>query len=293
MLHDKDLKTKCQTVEIPRSKAFWNEICTNLKGVRAAMGRKFKGVMFDIDGVLEFQGEAYPKAVELLETLRKKGVSIRILSNSTLKSRKVCTEKLNRHGFGVTEAEVITASWATARYLRTLKPKSCWVMLKGKGIDEFKEFKLDDQAPEYIVLGDYREEFRFENLNKALKLLLQGTKLIVMIPEKIDHSLGGVELTVGAYGQMLEDAAGIKATYIGKPSAYMFDIAIDSIGIDRSEVLMVGDRVSTDIAGARQAGIPSVLVKTGEFKPDDLEGDIQPDFIVDAVGDISDLIWTE
>jgi inorganic pyrophosphatase len=257
------------------------------------MGRKFKGVMFDIDGVLEFQGEAYPKAVELLETLRKKDVSIRILSNSTLKSRQVCTEKLNRHGFGVTEVEVITASWATARYLRTLKPKSCWVMLKGKGIDEFKEFKLDDQAPEYIVLGDYREEFRFENLNKALKLLLQGTKLIVMIPEKIDHSLGGVELTVGAYGQMLEDAAGIKATYIGKPSAYMFDIAIDSIGIDRSEVLMVGDRVSTDITGARQAGIPSVLVKTGEFKPDDLEGDIQPDFIVDAVGDITDLIWTE
>ena len=257
------------------------------------MGCKFKGVIFDIDGVLEFQGEAYPKAVELLETLRKKGVAIRILSNSTLKSRKVCTEKLNRHGFGVTEAEVITASWATAHYLRNLKPKSCWVMLKGKGIEEFKEFKIDDQAPEYIVLGDYREEFRFENLNKALKLLLQGAKLIVMIPEKIDHSLGEVELTVGAYGQMLEDAAGIKATYIGKPSAYMFDIAIDSIGIDRSQVLMVGDRVSTDIAGARRAGIPSVLVKTGEFKPGDLEGDIQPDFMVDAVGDITAFIWTD
>ena len=252
------------------------------------MDWKFKGVMFDIDGVLEFQGKAYPGAVELLEFLRKKRITIRILSNSTLKSRKVCTEKLNRHGFRVTEEEVITASWATARYLRTLKPKSCWVMLKGKGIEEFKEFNMDDEAPEYIVLGDYREEFNFENMNKALKLLLQGTKLIVMIPEKVDHSLGGVELTVGAYGKMLEDAAGIKATYIGKPSTYMFDIALDSMVIDRSRVLMVGDRVSTDIIGARQAGIPSVLVKTGEFKPDDLTGDIQPDLIVDAVGDIKD-----
>ena len=270
-LHDKDPNAKCQT-----------------KGDKTTMDQKFNGVMFDIDGVLEFQGKAYPGAVELLQFLRKKGITIRILSNSTLKSRKVCTEKLNRHGFRVIEEEVITAAWATARYLRTLKPKSCWVMLKGKGIEEFKEFNMDDAAPEYIIVGDYREEFKFENMNKALKLLLQGTKLIVMIPEKVDHSLGGVELTVGAYGKMLEDAAGIKATYIGKPSTYMFDIALDSMVIDRNRVLMVGDRVSTDIIGARQAGIPSVLVKTGEFKPDDLTGGIQPDLIVDAVGDIKD-----
>ena len=250
------------------------------------MDRKFNGVMFDIDGVLEFQGKAYPGAVELLEFLRKKGITIRILSNSTLKSRKLCTEKLNRHGFGVTEAEVITAAWATARYLRTLEPKSCWVMLKGKGIEEFREFNMDHEAPEYIVLGDYREEFKFENMNKALKLLLQGTKLIVMIPEKVDHSLGGVELTVGAYGKMLEDAAGIKAIYIGKPSTYMFDIALGSMGIDRTRVLMVGDRVSTDIIGAQRAGIPSVLVKTGEFKKSDLIGDVQPDYMVNAINEI-------
>ena len=250
------------------------------------MDRNFNGVLFDIDGVLEFQGKAYPGAVELLEFLRNKQIAFRIISNSTLKSRQVCTEKLNQRGFGVTREEVITASWATARYLKTLKPRSCWVMLKGKGLDEFKGFNMDDESPEYIVLGDFREEFKFENMNKALKLLLQGTRLIVMIPEKVDHSLGAVELTVGAYGRMLEDAAGVKAIYIGKPSTYMFDIAIDSMGIERTEVLMVGDRVSTDIIGARQAGIPSVLVKTGEFKPEDLRGDIRPDFVVDGVADI-------
>ena len=250
------------------------------------MNGHYQGVMFDIDGVLEFQGKVYPGAVELLNFLRKKGIVIRILSNSTLKSRSVCTEKLNDHGLMVSDEEVITAAWATARYLRTLKPKTCWVMLKGRGIEEFEEFVLDEEQPEYIVLGDYREAFSFENMNKALKLLLQGTRLIVMIPEKVDHSLGEVELTVGAYGKMLEDAAEIKATYIGKPSTYMFEIALDSMAIDRSRVLMVGDRVTTDISGANNAGIPSVLVKTGEFKPNDLLGDIQPDFIVDALEEI-------
>ena len=250
------------------------------------MGRKFNGVLFDINGVLEFQGEVYPGAVDLLDFLRNKGIAFRIISNSTLKSRQDCTEKLNRQGFGVVQEEVVTASWATARYLRTLQPKSCWVMLKGKGLDEFKEFNLDEESPEYIVVGDYREEFKFENMNKALNLILQGARLIVMISEKVDHSLGGVELTVGAYGRMLEDAAGIKATYIGKPSTYMFDIVLEDMGIDRSEVLMVGDRISTDIIGARQAGVKSVLVKTGEFKPEDLAGEVQPDFVVDGVEDI-------
>lgn len=247
---------------------------------------KFKGVLFDIDGVLEFQGEAYPGAVELLAGLRRKGIIIRILTNSTLKSRKACAAKLNQLGFYVLEEEVITASWATARYLENLNPKSCWVMLKGKGLDEFRNVRLNSENPEYIVLGDYREGFNFENMNKALKLLLEGTRLIVMIPEKVDHSLGGVELTVGAYGQMLEDAAGIKAIYIGKPATYMFELALSEIAVDHAQVVMIGDRVATDVLGARRAGIKSVLVKTGEFKESDLSSDELPDIIVDSVREI-------
>ncbi|HEA67442.1 MAG TPA: HAD-IIA family hydrolase [Desulfobacterales bacterium] len=250
------------------------------------MADNFKGVIFDIDGILEFQGKVYPGAIELIDRLRAKGLVIRILSNSTLKSREFCAEKLVKMGFSIFKEEVITASYATARYLKRLNPKSCWVMLKGKGFAEFRDFIHDDENPEYIVVGDYREGFNFQNLNKALKLLLAGSKLIVMIPEKVDHSLGDVELTVGAYGKMLEDAAGVKATYIGKPSRFIFDIALESMGVESRRVLMVGDRVATDILGAKKAGIKSVLVKTGEFKESDLSGDIQPDFIIKSLKEI-------
>ncbi len=250
------------------------------------MQAEFKAILFDIDGVLEFQGQAYPGAPELLDFLRRKGIIIRILTNSTLKSRKYCVEKLVQRGFHVLQEEVITASYATAKYLKALSPKSCWVMLNGKGIEEFEGLHFDPDSPEYIVVGDYREGFNFENMNKALKLLLTGSKLIVMIPEKVDHSMGGVELTVGAYGKMLEDAAGIKATWIGKPNKYIFEVTLDTLAVDRKNVLMVGDRVATDIIGARAAGIKSVLVKTGEFKESDLNGDVQPDYILDSVGEI-------
>jgi len=250
---------------------------------------RFEGVFFDVDGVLEFQGKVYPGAVELIEFLRRKGVLIRIVTNSTLKSRKSCASGLQAKGFQIGEDEVITASFATAEYLRLLHPRSCWVMLKREGLEEFRDLPHDDRNPEYLVLGDLREDFNFQNMNRALKLLLRGSKFIVMIPETVDNSMGGVELTVGAYGKMLEDAARVKATYIGKPNRYIFDIALATMNFPRDRVVMLGDKILTDILGAKKAGIKSVLVKTGEFKESDLKGHIRPDYVFDSVKDAAGL----
>jgi len=110
---------------------------------------KFKGVIFDVDGILEFQGKVYAGAIELVNSLREKGIIIRILTNSTLKSRKQCADQLKEKGFNIYETEVITASYATAQYLKSLQPQSCWIMLKGKGLEEFRAFNQDGQKPEY------------------------------------------------------------------------------------------------------------------------------------------------
>jgi len=254
------------------------------------MDGSIKGVLFDIDGVLEFQGKVYDGAVDLVNQLRGIGMEIRIISNSTLKSRASCANKLKARGFEVDEQEVVTASYATAQYLKLLHPRSCHIMLNGEGLAEFMDFVHDDEQPEYVVLGDCREEFNFLNMNKALQLLIQGSKLIVMIPERIDNSMGSLELTVGAYGKMLEDAAGITAIYIGKPNRFIFDTAISSMpDVRREEILMIGDKVSTDILGARNAEIRSVLVKTGEFQEKDLDFLPHPDYILNSIRDVATL----
>ena len=61
---------------------------------------------------------------------------------------------MRKAGFHISYKEVITALYATASYLREVKPKSCWVMLEREGLNEFKEFKQDTENPEYIVIGD-------------------------------------------------------------------------------------------------------------------------------------------
>lgn len=245
-----------------------------------------KGIIFDIDGVLEFQGKVYPRAIEFVNMLREKGMILRFLTNSTLKSRKSCAEKLNKKGFQVSKEEIITASFATAAYLKELNPRSCWVMQEGDGFDEFRGFCQDTKNPEYIIIGDNRSKFDFDHLNHVLRLLLNGAKLIGMQEELTDTSLGEVELNVGSWTGMLERAARIKATYIGKPSSYVFKLALKTMELEKSEVIILGDRVSTDIKGANNFGIKSVLIKTGEFDERDIEGNIKPDYVFNSIGEL-------
>lgn len=245
-----------------------------------------KGIIFDVDGVLEFQGKVYPGAVETIDVLRDRGIVLRFLTNSTLKSRRSCADRLRKAGFQVLEEEIITAAYATAMYLKGLKPHSCWVMLDREGLDEFKEFEQDTENPEYIVVGDNRSRFDFKHLNKALRLVLKGAKLIGMQSELVDTGMGEAELDVGSWVGMLERAAGVRATYIGKPSSYVFELMMKTMGLQKREVLMVGDRVSTDVEGAKGFGIRTVLLRTGEFDESDLVEGVEPDYVLDSVRDM-------
>ncbi len=251
--------------------------------------KSIKGIIFDIDGVLEYQGRVFPGAIETLENLRAREMALRFLTNSTLKSRASAAEKLRRKGFLVSEAEVITASYATADYLKSLNPKSIWVMLDREGLDEFREFIQNEDDPEYIVVGDYRSHFDFDHLNRALRLLAKGAHLIGMQNELTDGSFGELELNVGSWVGMLERASGVQAVYIGKPFPHAFQLSLRSLGLEPGEVLMVGDRVSTDVLGAKNVGLRSALVKTGEFRIEDLQAGIQPDWILEDIRELNNL----
>lgn len=249
-----------------------------------------KGVIFDVDGVLEFQGRVCPGAVETVQALRDRGIVLRFLTNSTLKSRESCAARLRRAGFDISSEEVITASYATAIYLKELQPRSCWIMLEREGLDEFRGFDQDMDNPEYIVVGDNRSKFDFDHLNRALRHLLKGSRLIGMIPGLVDWTMGDAELNVGSWVEMLAKAAGVEVTYVGKPSPYAFELILSTMGLGKQEVVMVGDRVSTDVRGAKAAGIRSILLRTGEFDPRELDGQVQPDYVFDSIAEILGVI---
>lgn len=249
-----------------------------------------QGVILDIDGVLEFAGHAYPGAIETVADLRRRGLALCFLTNSTLKSRASAAEKLRRRGFHLSPDEVITASYATACYLREQNPRACLVLLDGEGRREFDGLPQSEDDPEYVVVGDNRSAFDFDGLNRALRLVLAGARLVGMQSELLDLSSGTPELNVGSWAGMLERAAGVQAVYVGKPAPYAFDLALRTLGLGRDRVLMVGDKVSSDIAGANAAGIRSVLLRTGEFDERELAGAAQPDHVLDSIRDLPALL---
>jgi HAD superfamily hydrolase (TIGR01458 family) len=245
-----------------------------------------RGIIFDVDGVLEYQGRPYPEATETVAALRARGLVLRFLTNSTLKSRASAAERLRQKGFDIRDEEMFTASYATSCYLREHPCGPCWVLLAREGREEFADIPQDEEHPACIVIGDYRDQFTFQNLNKAYRLLLGGARLVGMIGELVDASLGQPELNVGSWVRMLEAASGVPAMIIGKPYPYAINLVLETMDVSRDTILMVGDRVMSDILGARSMGLQSLLLKTGEFNPADLNGQIQPDFFLNSIAEM-------
>ena len=84
----------------------------------------------------------------------------------------------------------------------------------------------------------------------------------------------------------LEYATGRTAVVLGKPDPAFYGTAVDDLGLEPDQVVMVGDDVRSDVEGAQRAGLTGVLVRTGKFSPSDLDGDVSPDAVLDSIADL-------
>jgi ribonucleotide monophosphatase NagD (HAD superfamily) len=96
----------------------------------------------------------------------------------------------------------------------------------------------------------------------------------------------GISLDVAPFVAALEHATGRKALVFGKPAERFFLAAAAELRAAPDEVLMVGDDVHADVGGAQAAGLRGALVRTGKFRPSDLEGEVRPDVVFDSVADL-------
>ena len=98
----------------------------------------------------------------------------------------------------------------------------------------------------------------------------------------------GLRLDVAPFVAALEHATGRKARVFGKPAKPFFHAAIEQLELPAGGIVMVGDDISTDIAGAHEAGLKGVLVRTGKYRASDIEGPVRPDAIMDSIRDLPD-----
>ena len=161
-------------------------------------------------------------------------------------------------GLPVTEELLITASMATAAYVRRRFPGvPCYLLAKGDAVDDFHAAGVPivgpDGAPDagVVVIGGAEDELTYARLNHAYRLLLAGARLVAMHRNTAWLTAEGMALDSGPFITALATAAGTRATVIGKPAAAFFRQAIRDIGLPATALAMVGDDARNDlVAGA-------------------------------------------
>jgi HAD superfamily hydrolase (TIGR01458 family) len=255
---------------------------------------RFDGVLLDIDGVLATSWEPLPGAIETLEWLRDHGLPFRLTTNTTTHARTDLARTLIDAGLRVDAGEIVTAVVATASHLRETHPDArVFVLSEGDArvdLEGVRIVELDD-GPDVVVLGGAYEGFDYATLNRVFRALMDGAALVAMHRNLYWRTSDGWRLDGGAYVAGLEEATGRRAAVCGKPSERYFAAALQAIGVAADRAAMVGDDVEADVLGAQRAGLAGVLVRTGKFRPEDLErASGRPDVVLDSIADLPELL---
>jgi HAD superfamily hydrolase (TIGR01458 family) len=256
-----------------------------------------RAILFDMDGVLYNSGEAIEGAAETLKWVRAQQISHLFVTNTSSRGRDALIEKLARFGVPASKDEILTPAAAAAQWLRGHGSGPVALFVKPALRDEFTGLAcIGDEAASgarYVVIGDLGETWDFRTLNRAFRLLHSNPEstLIALGMTRFWEAPDGLRLDVAPFVAALEHAARRKAVVFGKPARAFFEMASEKLRVPAAEILMVGDDIEIDVAGAQEAGLKGALVKTGKFRPRDLEGAFRPDVVLDSVADLR--VWWE
>lgn len=226
--------------------------------------------LMDLDGTLYHQGQVIAGAPEAIAVLRERGIHLRFTTNTTRHPRRVLVDRLGALGIRVEAQELHTAPAATSAWLAAQGARRLMLLLAEATHEEFAAFERDVENPDHVVVGDLGEAWTYAVLDRAFRALDRGAKLVAIQKNRWWDPGDGPRLDAGPFVAALEYATGRDAVLMGKPSRDFFSTAIDGLGLPAERVLVVGDNVLTDVAGARLAGCVAVAVRTGSFRESDL-----------------------
>ena len=252
---------------------------------------KRKGFICDMDGVIYSGNRLLKGTAEFVDWLKTERKEFLFLTNSSERTTRELREKLLRLGIDIDEKHFYTSALATADFLGKQKPGGSTYVIGEAGITKAlydAGFSMNDINPDYVVVGDTRN-YSFEQIEKAAQLVQDGAKLIGTNPDLTGPSERGIIPATGALIAPIELTADRKAYFVGKPNPLMMRQALQRLGCDRTEAVIVGDRMDTDIRSGIESEITTVLVLSGVTALENLPSfAYQPDYVLEYAYDIID-----
>lgn len=247
------------------------------------------GILFDMDGVLYEGDSAIAGAAEAITWCRTQEIPHLFLTNTTSRPRCDLVAKLERMGIAAGMEEILTPPVAAARWLQGNDSGPVALFVPDATREEFSGLPAVDSEyaghPGAVVIGDLGQRWNFDLLNQAFRLLTMEPRphLVALGLTRYWRAADGLRLDVGPFIKALEYAAGVNAVVLGKPAAPFFATALSLLGTSAADTWMIGDDIRTDIEAAQRAGLRTLLVRSGKFRPQDLTLGITPDAVLTSV----------
>jgi HAD superfamily hydrolase (TIGR01458 family) len=239
-----------------------------------------RALLIDLDGTLYQGGRLIRGAAEALVALEGRGIPHRFVTNTTSRSVRGIVTDLSQMGLDVAR-----------EYLLARELRRCHLLVRPSLLEDFPGITPVTEAPDAVVVGDLGDEFTYERLTLAFRLLLDGAEFVALARNRYFLAADGLALDVGAFVAALEYACGRTATLVGKPSPEFFRPVLESLGVDPAHVAIVGDDLAGDVVGGQAAGMRGILVRTGKFRPDELaRSRVDPDRVIDSLADLPAVI---
>ncbi|MFE5846505.1 HAD-IIA family hydrolase [Streptomyces niveus] len=241
---------------------------TRPDGSATALNEAYDTALLDLDGVVYAGGEAITYAVDSLITARDGGMRLAYVTNNALRTPDAVAAHLTELGVPAEPAEVITSAQAVARLIAEQVPAGARVLvIGGEGLRvALRERGLEpvesaDDDPAAVVQGYGGPDLAWGRFAEAGYAISRGVPWFASNTDLTIPSGRGIAPGNGAAVEVVRIATGAEPQVAGKPLPPMHRETVLRTGAKRP--IVVGDRLDTDIEGAFNGGVDSLLVLTG------------------------------
>jgi len=246
-----------------------------------------------MDGTVYLGNKLLPGALRFMNYLAATGREYLFLTNNSSQNARYYARKLQAMGWPATEEDILTSGEATALYLQQIRPRArLYVVGTTALVEELAAygFIITADAPDFVVLG-FDTTLTYDKLVTACDLIRHGTPFIATHPDLNCPTETGFIPDCGSMIALIKASTGVEPKVIGKPNREIIDVIFRKKNFARAEMAIIGDRLYTDIATGRNAGIYTVLVLSGETKPSDLaQAMVRPDYIFENLDNLTDYL---
>lgn len=247
----------------------------------------------DLDGTIFLGNKLLPEADKVLTKLQQAGMKYYFLSNNSSRSKKDYVAKLRDLGIESREENFVLSTDGVIEFLTQNRVKNVYLV----GTESMKQafvaagLNADSDQPEYVVLG-YDTEVTYEKLKQAAIYLNQGADLLATHCDLVCPTPEGPIPDIGAMLALFEAATHKTPVRVfGKPHSGMVDHILTKNGLNRTDIVVIGDRLYTDMKLARNLGCDFVCVLSGETNREDIEPlEDVPDLIINSIAELQNYL---